>query len=234
MASPIAPITLAPLKTVFPEADDADLQAIADELNRDPAAYGLDTNLRRAHFLAQVRQEVGPGISQLSENLNYKAETLVAKFGYYKTRAAEAAADAYLRDASGRIVRKANQEAIANKAYGGRIGNGPPASGDGWRYRGRGCIQVTGRDNYRAISETCRQLYPGMDVDFVAHPDLMADLPGAVRSAVGFWIRNNCHRAADRGSAATDVDRVTAIVNKHTDSYKARQANFVIARRAFP
>ncbi len=233
MPAPAAPITVAQLKLVFPAAADADLLAIATDLNLTPTVFGLDSNLRRAHFFAQMRQEVGPGITDLSENLNYGPPAL-AKFGYYKAHPAEAMADGYAKDASGKTVRKANKEAIANKAYGDRLGNGPVASGDGWRYRGRGCIQLTGRSNYQAISETCRQLYPGMDVDYVTHPDLMAELPGAIRSAVGFWIRNGLHLLADKGATGADVDRITAKVNLHTDSYAARRDNFGIARRAFP
>lgn len=227
------PVTLARLKIVFPAALDDALQAIATDLAIDPAAYGLDTNLRCAHFFAQVRQEVGEGIRTLTEDLTYSAKAL-AKFAYYQARPAEALADAYAKDAAGKTVRKANKEAIANKAYADRMGNGPVASGDGWRYRGRGCIQLTGRSNYADITETCRKLYPGMDVDYVANPDLTAELPGAVRSAVGFWVRNGLHLLADRGATGADVDRITAKINLKTDSYAARRDNFGIARRAFP
>lgn len=236
MTTPAAPVTVAQLKIVFPAADPADLQTIATDLNLNPAAFGLDSNLRLAHFFAQVRQEVGPGMTDMSENLNYSPAAL-AKFGYYKSRPGEAKADGYEKDPqTGRIVRKANKEAIANKAYGGRdeLGNGPIASGDGWRFRGRGCIQVTGRANYTAITKQCQLLYPGMDVDYVANPDLMAQLPGAIRSAVGFWVRNGLHLLADKGASGADVDRITAKVNFHTDSYPGRRDNFGIARRAFP
>lgn len=237
MPTAATPMTLAQLKIVFPAAADADLQTIATELNRDPVTYGLDTNLRRAHFFAQVRQEVGPGMDDMTENLNY-SPTALAKFSYYKSRPAEAQADGYAKDPkTGKIVRRANQEAIANKAYGGRfddLGNGPIASGDGWRFRGRGCIQVTGRANYAAITQQCKQLYPGLDVDYVANPDLMAALPGAIRSAVGFWIRNRLHLLADKGDTGAAVDAITAKVNLHTDSYASRRDNFGIARRAFP
>jgi putative chitinase len=233
MPTPAAPVTAAQLKIVFPAAADADLQTIAGDLNLHPVAFGLDSNLRLAHFFAQVRQEVGPGMTDMSENLNYSPAAL-AKFGYYQSRAAEARADGYEKDATGRIVRKANKEAIANKAYGARLGNGPVESGDGWRFRGRGCIQVTGRSNYAAITRRCQLLYPGMDVDYVANPDLMAQLPGAIRSAVGFWVENGLQLLADKGATGADVDRITAKVNLHTDSYAGRRDNFGIARRAFP
>lgn len=237
MPTATALVSAAQLKTVFPAATDADLQTIATELNLRPADFCLDSNLRLAHFFAQMRQEVGPGITDLTENLNYSPAALL-KFGYYAAHPAEAKADGYEKDPqTGRIVRKANKEAIANKAYGGRmkdLGNGPIEGGDGWNFRGRGCIQLTGRANYTATTAQCKLLYPDMDVDYVANPDLMAQLPGAIRSAVGYWVRNKLHLLADMGATGADVDRVTAKVNLHTDSYAGRRENFIIARRAFP
>ena len=233
-----SPITAEQLKIVFPSADPADLKTIAADLNLNPVAFGLDSNPRRAHFFAQVRQESGPDLSDLTENLNYGADALL-KFGYYKAHPAEAAVDGHSADrdpVTKRYRRAANVQVIANKAYGGRaeLGNGDIASGDGWRFRGRGCIQVTGRANYAAISQQCKSLYPGMDVDFVAHPDTMAEFPGAIRSAVGFWVLHGLHKLADKGVTGADVDRITAVINLHTDSYAARRDNFAIARRAFP
>ena len=229
-----SPITAVQLKLVFRDADTAYLAGVADELNRDPAVYGLDTAQRRAHFFAQVRQECGTELRPVSEDLNYSPEALLAKFSYYAGKEAEARQDGYLRNPTTRkIERKAAVETIANKIYANRIGNGNVASGDGWAFRGRGFIQVTGRANYASVSQQCKLLYPGMDVDFVASPDLLAATPGAERSAVGFWTLNKLHLLADRGTAGEDVDRITAVVNKKTDTYADRRANFVIAFNAF-
>lgn len=224
------PLTQPQLKIIFPAAAIDYLVKVAEELNRHPEAYGLDTPLRRAHFFAQVRQESGVGLKPVSENLNYSPEVLKTMFSYYKGHPAEAVQDGYLKNPqTKKIVRRAAEETIANKIYGDRIGNGNIASGDGWRFRGRGFIQVTGRANYAAVTKQCKVLYPDMDVDFVAHPDMMAASPGAERSAVGYWTMNGLHKLADRGSAGADVDRITAVINKKTDSYAARRANFVIA-----
>lgn len=229
-----SPMTAAQLNHIFKDADTAYLAEVADELNRDPAAYGLETALRRAHFFAQVRQECGTDLKPVSEDLNYSPEALLAKFSYYKGKQAEATQDGYFRSPTTRkIERKAATETIANKIYANRIGNGNVASGDGWAFRGRGFIQVTGRGNYAAVSKQCKLLYPGMDVDFVASPHLLAATPGAERSAVGYWTLNKLHLLADRGAASEDVDRITAVVNKNTDSYADRRANFVIAVNAF-
>src|SRR5688572_5216436 len=101
-----------------------------DELARG----GIDTPLRRAHFLAQVAHESG-GFKRLVENLNYSADALVRT---WPSRFDAATAKQYARQ----------PERIANKVYAGRLGNGDETSGDGWRYRGRGYIQLTGQVNY--------------------------------------------------------------------------------------
>jgi putative chitinase len=210
------------------------LDKVAKELGTNPAAYGLDSALRCAHFFAQVRQESGEALKPCVESLNYAPAALIAHFGYYKQHQAEAATDGYEKNAAGKIVRRALEENIANKAYGGRadLGNTGIASGDGWSFRGRGFIQVTGRANYAEVTRQCKLLYPNMDVDYVANPDLMAASPGAERSAVGYWIMKGLHKIADMGATGADVDRITAVINKHTDSYPARRANFVIAFNA--
>lgn len=232
-AATITPITPAQLKTMFPAAAPDYLVKVAAELNANPAACGLDTLARRAHFLAQVRQESGPGLEAGVESLAYSPESLVKTFGYYKQHPAEAKVDGYDRDPVTKKVRRpAAQQAIANKAYGGRNGNGDIASGDGWRFRGRGFIQVTGRANYAAISQQCKAMFPGQAVDFVADPDAMASFPGTVRSAIGYWVQNGLHKLADRGTTGADVDRITAVINQATDSYADRRANFTLALRA--
>jgi putative chitinase len=227
-------ITTAQLKAIFPAAAPDYLQKVADELNADLAAYGLDTPQRKAHFFAQVRQESGAGLEALVESLAYSPQALVSTFGYYKNHPAEAAQDGYDKDpVTKKIRRPAAQQTIANKAYGGRNGNGDIASGDGWRFRGRGFIQVTGRSNYDAISKLCKTLYPGMDVDFVANSDAMGGFPGSVRSAVGFWVLHGLHKLADKGVNEADIDRITAVINPNTDSYPDRRANFTAALNAF-
>jgi putative chitinase len=224
------PLTAQQLMVIFPAAAMDDVSQVAEELNRNPEAYGLDTALRRAHFFAQVRQECGTELKPVDENLNYSPEALKSKFSYYQRNPAEAVQDGYDRDpVTRKIRRRALEETIANKIYAGRIGNGDIASGDGWRYRGRGFIQVTGRANYAEVTRQCQLLYPGMDVDYVANPGLMAAFPGAPRSAVGYWTMKGLHKLADMGSTGADVDRITAVINKNTDSYPARRANFIIA-----
>lgn len=228
-------ITAEQLKKIFAQASDDYLQKVANELNGNLAAYGLDNVLRRAHFIAQVRQEGGAKLQANVESLQYSPEGLKNTFKYYRNHPDEAVTDGYEKDAKTRkITRAADQKAIANKAYANRDnGNGNVASGDGWNYRGRGLIQVTGRGNYADINAQYAKLYPNDAVDFVKKPELMAEYPYTIRSAVCFWIFHGLHKLADKGSKDADVDRITAIVNKNTHSYKERCAHFKVAHEAF-
>jgi predicted chitinase len=149
--------------------------------------HDIDTSLRVAHFLAQVLHESGL-LRIVEENLNYSAEGLRRVFPRYFTAAQ---AQRYAR----------RPQAIANRVYGGRLGNGDEDSGDGWRYRGRGLIQLTGRSNYRAFAEW-------LDVDVVAAPDRVAG-EFAVHGAVFFWTLRSLNDPAD----ADDVREVTRRIN---------------------
>ena len=113
-----------------------------ETLNAAMALHGIDTTPRITHFLAQLMHE--SGCLRLSvENLNYSVDGLLKVFPRYFRSRAEAEA----------CARK--PERIGNRVYGARMGNGPEASGDGYRYRGRGLIQLTGKDNYRAFARWC-------------------------------------------------------------------------------
>lgn len=227
-------ITAEAMRLIAPAADAERLQQVADELNTNPSAFGLDTALRRAHFFAQLLEEAGPALNGQVENLNYSPEALKSVFGYFGKHPEEAVTDGYERDPKTRkIVRSADQESIANKAYGDRMGNGGPASGDGWRFRGRGYIQVTGRANYRSVTVQYRKLYSDSVVDFEATPEKLADFPYSLRSAVCFWVQNKLHLKADVGSSDADVDAITSVVNKATSSYAQRRENFATAFAAF-
>jgi putative chitinase len=221
------------LKTLFDGADDAYLQQVASELSSDPVAFGLDTPLRRAHFFAQLREEAGQELDRTDEDLRYSGAALKSLFSYYKNHPTEADEDAYAKDAKGKVVRAADQQKIANKAYAGRNGNGNVASGDGWAYRGRGLIQLTGRGNYAAISKRYAKVYAGTSVDFETTPGLVSEFPYSLRAAVCFWLEHGCPGLADKGSKPADVDRITAVVNAATKSYEERRAHFLKAWKAF-
>lgn len=226
-------VTASQLQAIFPKAQASYLQQVADDLNPRLAACGLDTPLRLAHFFAQIREEAGPAMQATVENLNYSPDALKNLFSYYKRHPDEATTDGYAKDASGKLTRAANQQVIANKIYANRIGNGDIASGDGWKFRGRGFIQVTGRDNYAAIGSQYAKVYGAAGADFTATPDAMAQFPDTLRSAVCFWLRNGLPKIADQGDTDANVDAVTKVVNLHTNSYAARRENFKVARSVF-
>ena len=173
---------------LFPRCKDP--EGWVDAMNEVFPKYEIDTPQRIAAFIAQCGHESG-GWRTFSENLNYSAKALDAVFGKYFVRAGRDAND-YARQ----------PEKIANVVYAGRMDNGDTDSGDGWRYRGRGPIQLTGKANYTAFSED-------MDVDAVDNPDQVSeDKEIALMSAIWFWNKNGLNKYADSGDIKTMTKRI--------------------------
>ena len=169
------------------------------------AKFGINTPLRLAHFLAQCGHESG-GFRLTQENLNYSAKGLNGIFKkYFPT---EAAAAPYNR----------NPQKIANKVYSNRMGNGTEASGDGYKFRGRGYIQLTGKDNYTAFGKS-------ISVDMTINPDLVAS-QYALLSAAWFFTKNNLHKMADGGATDAVVTSITKRVNGGTIGLPDRIKHF--------
>jgi len=203
-AAPVAvvtstgPMKIEKLKGHIP---DAVLAQIPDTV----AKFDLGTPLRLAHFLAQCGHESG-GFKAVVENLNYGAKGLVGTFKkYFPT---EAAALPYER----------KPEKIANRVYANRMANGDEASGDGFRFRGRGYIQLTGRANYTSFNKF-------VDEDVVASPDLVAT-KYPLLSAAWFFHSNGLHKLADGGATDTVVTTVTKRVNGGTIGLADRIKHF--------
>jgi putative chitinase len=159
-----------------------------EALNEILPEYEIDTPKRVAAFIAQCAHESG-GFRALKENLNYRAESLLKVFPKYFKTLEEA--NKYARQ----------PEKIANKIYGGRMGNGPESSGDGFRYCGRGLIQLTGKENYTWFAASLEM--PLEDV-----PEYLQTFEGAVQSACWFWETNNLNRWADAGDILTLTKRI--------------------------
>lgn len=217
-------LTLDMLKKVFTAGDDYKLQQLVDELNPWLTEYKLDTALRLSHFFAQVRIEVGDAYS-LIESLNYRAQKL-SMFSYFSARPDEAELYGFKPG-----VQAANQIEIANRAYNGitgvkDLGNGDVASGDGWKYRGRGLKQLTGRYNYTQFTSVYSEMWMGENVDFVINPELLEEPMYAARSAVFFWLKNSLFEIADKGDTADIVNAITKKINRYTDSYGERTSQF--------
>jgi putative chitinase len=169
------------------------------------AKFQINTPLRLAHFLAQCGHESG-GFRATQENLNYSAKGLNGIFKkYFPT---EASAAAYAR----------NPQKIANKVYGGRMGNGLEASGDGYKFRGRGYIQLTGKDNYTAFGKAIGE-------DICANPDKVASAY-ALLSAAWFFSKNGLHKMADGGATDQVVTSITKRVNGGTIGLADRIKHF--------
>jgi len=151
--------------------------------------FGIVTVARVGAFIAQTAHESG-GYRLLKENLNYKAESLMKTWP--KRFPTMEIANQYARQ----------PEKIANKVYADRMGNGPESSGDGWRYCGRGLIQLTGKDNYSRFAE-----YAGIAVEDA--PGYIETPRGAVHSACWYWYVNDCNAYAD----ASDIEGLTRRIN---------------------
>ena len=165
--------------------------SVLEELPMIIEKFGCTTTLRLAHFLAQCAHESG-GFKAVTENLNYSAEGLKKIFPKY-----------FPGNLNESYARK--PEKIANRVYGGRMGNGPEESGDGWKFRGRGYIQLTSRSNYTEFDK----LVPD---DIIENPELVATKYPLV-SAAFFFNKNGLWKICDKGADDATVTAVTKRVN---------------------
>jgi len=167
--------------------------------------YEINTPNRIAAFIAQCAHE-SASFTALHENLNYRSETL-SKVWPKKFPASIAQQYAH------------KPEAIANRAYASRMGNGDEASGDGWRYCGRGLIQLTGKDNYTAFADSI-----GITPEEVS--DYVQTFEGAAQSACWFWESNNLNQYADSG----DIETMTKRINGGTLGLEDRKKHYEHAK----
>ena len=179
--------------------------AVLAQIPDTAAKFEINTPLRLAHFLAQCGHESG-GFKLVQENLNYGAKGLLGIFKkYFPT---EEKAKLYER----------KPEKIANLVYGARMGNGPESSGDGYKFRGRGYIQLTGKDNYTAFGKSIGE-------NIAATPDLVAT-QYPLLSAAWFFNKNGLHKLADKGATPEVVTMVTKRVNGGTIGLADRLKHF--------
>ena len=167
--------------------------------------FGVNTALRLAHFLAQAGHESG-GFRVTNENLNYSAKGLQGIFKKYFP--SEGIALEYAK----------KPQKIANRVYSGRMGNGNEATGDGYKFRGRGYIQLTGRDNYTAFGKS-------IDVAIEENPDIVSTTH-ALTSAAWFWSKNKLNEIADTGATDEVVTKITKRVNGGTIGLADRIKHF--------
>jgi len=194
------------LQAIMPSAKEENIEFYITALNEKLMEFEINTNLRVAHFIAQIAHESGC-FKYRKENLNYSAKALRTVFGKYFT--SDDMADTHAR----------KPEVIANIVYANRMGNNDSDSGDGWRYRGRGLIQLTGRDNYVRCGSA-------IDSNIEAEPDLLAeDANAAVAAACWFWQSNKLN-------ALADDDEIKKITRKINGGYNGLEDRIAILARA--
>lgn len=153
---------------------------------------GINTPLRLAHFMAQIEHE--SGLKPISENLNYSAKGLATTFKKYFPTPAD-------------TLRYERQPMlIANKVYANRMGNGDESSGEGWKYRGRGFLQITGKENYFRLAND-------NDLDCLKNPDLLLQEANAIISALWFWNLKGLNELADNDDITGITKRINGGVN---------------------
>jgi putative chitinase len=179
-------LTLDQLKQIIP--DNPYIEHWHEALCEILPDYDINTPQRIAAFLAQCAHESG-GFTAIKENLNYRPETLMKVWPRYFPS----------MDVANQYAH--NQERIANRAYANRMGNGPEESGDGYRYCGRGLIQLTGKDNYTRYAQSTEQ-----SVEEAA--EHLTTFEGCVQSAAWFWEANNLNDLADSGDILTMTKRI--------------------------
>jgi putative chitinase len=207
--TPAAPVVAAPiansgnlkLSNLKGHIPDAVIAMIPDTA----AKFAINTPLRLAHFLAQCGHESG-GFRATQENLNYSAKGLMGIFKKYFPNASLAA----------QYERKPAK--IAARVYGGRMGNGNEASGEGYKFRGRGYIQLTGKENYTAFGKSIGE-------DILSNPDVVSS-KYALLSAAWFFSKNGLHKMADSGASDAVVTQITKRVNGGTIGLPDRIKHF--------
>ncbi len=203
-------LTIDTIRALYPRGPAAHLAAFANQAEDMLGRFGIAANeLRLQYFLAQIGHESG-GLTIMQENLNYRAQRLCEVWPSRFPSLASA----------GRCA--GNPEVLANTVYGERMGNRGSASGDGWRYRGRGYIQITGRDGYQEVGERT-----GLDLE--GAPDLAFEPENALLAACGFWQWKGLNEICD----TRNFGNVTRRINGGLNGQEDREAWLNKVRRVF-
>ena len=194
-------VTQQQLQSLFNKTKSTVIESFVDPINKTLEKFEINTASRIAMFLAQIGHESG-GLNFTKENLNYKAESLVKVF------------PKYFRNVDPNLYAR-NPEKIANRVYGGRMGNGPEETGEGYKYRGRGLIQLTGKDNYTRFAHEM-----GMDLEEAV--TYLETTEGAAMSAGWFWNSRKLNEVADTG----DIVKSTKLINGGAIGLHERTKNY--------
>jgi len=194
---------------VFNTASENQIEEFLAVFKTYRKAFGIKSEFQVNAFLAQIREEVGPSLIPRRESLNYSCKALRRTFRYYKRNPNESKRDGRCNG------HKANQRKIANKVYANRIGNGGYKSGDGYRFRGGGFIQLTGRRNYQDIA---RAIGVVLNIEITPYDveTEISTITMALLTAMAFYFTRRLDKCKN-------VDCFTKKINRYTDSYKKRK-----------
>jgi len=236
------------IKKVWPKASIAKISALVTEMNKTYTVHGkamklyeifkVDTCIRRAHFFAQTFVESTDTLrgAFYGENLNYSAKALLSGYpfkAFVKYPHLKKIATSIGRTSS----HKANKKAIANIVYADKYRSknyklGNIYDGDGWKFRGRGLLQITGRTNYTNTQAIISKLVPNAGVNLNKGYDVFT-AKEAVFAGFGDWYEKKCYILADKGTSDSNVNQVTARINISTKSYKERRNAFKRMKKIF-
>ena len=198
---------------VFSTATDEAIEDFIHIFNLYSEDFMILSEFHINAFLAQIREEVGPTLESRRENLNYSCGALTKMFSYYRRHPSEASQDGRCNN------HRANQRKIANKVYANRIGNGGYDTGDGYRYRGGGFIQLTGKDNYKTIAETLACKLNRKIKIYDVETEITSVQMGLLTS-MAFWYNNDLNEL-------DHIDKITKRINRYTDSYDKRKQHYL-------
>lgn len=209
---------------LFPQTPKDNVEILVEYINTYGSAFKVDTPLRIAHFLAQVREEIGPEFKPVSENLNYSFDGLMRVF---KMRF-DISGDKQLDETEIQLMKSVVgfPWQIATIVYANRLGNGDFKSEDGWKYRGAGSLQITGKYNFTEVQKRIAQYAPGCGINILLNEEDIHTMKGSILAGFGYWIWKDLYRLADKGATPQAVDAITTVINKYTDSYSKRKSHF--------
>jgi predicted chitinase len=215
---------------IFTKASKVDRDILRNAFNNANTKFGLDTCQQKAHFFAQVLEEVGLNINvKEGESLNFKVEDLPKHFVKFSETGllngpANDLAHRYGRiEINNMVTQKADKEKIANIAYANRNGNDNEASGDGWKYRGRGIIQITGKEKYIKINNRINLDYS--DFGILIDANNINNISEGTVASMSYWKEYKCLDEASKGYKREQLDKVVDIINKKTPTRNARWEN---------
>lgn len=198
------------LKQIFSTATNESIDIFYDYWNDYARNFQILTEMQENFFLTQVYAEVGANLQSVRENLNYSCDALKKTFKYYREHPKDA-------DKDGRCNgHPADQKAIGNYAYGNRLGNGSVLTGDGYRFRGGGYFQLTGRTNYAMVAELVneRTFLKDQTAETVEENITLPSI--GMLAALAFWVDSKMYKCEH-------IDCCTAKINLYTDSYEKRK-----------